>query len=31
MEDVDYRPPRGLDRALFQSLDGDWIERTARS
>ena len=28
MEDVDYRTPRGLDRALFQSLDGtDWIER----
>ena len=28
MEDVDYRTPRGLDRALFQSLDGtDWIEQ----
>ena len=28
MEDVDYRTSRGLDRALFQSLDGtDWIEQ----
>lgn len=28
MEDVDYRTPRGLDRALFQSLGAtDWINR----
>jgi DNA replication protein DnaC len=28
MEDVDYRTPRGLDRALFQSLGGaDWTCR----
>jgi len=28
MEDVNYRTPRGLDRALFQSLSGtDWIDR----
>jgi DNA replication protein DnaC len=28
MEDVDYRTPRRLDRALFQSLtNGDWIDR----
>ena len=27
VEDVDYRSPRGLDRALFQKLIvGDWIE-----
>jgi len=27
VEDVDYRSPRGLDRALFQKLaDGEWIE-----
>jgi DNA replication protein DnaC len=27
IEDVDYRSPRGLDRALFQKLaDGEWIE-----
>jgi len=27
IEDVDYRAPRGLDRALFQKLiAGDWIE-----
>jgi DNA replication protein DnaC len=27
VEDVDYRAPRGLDRALFQKLaKGDWIE-----
>ena len=27
IEDVDYRAPRGLDRALFQKLvQGDWIE-----
>jgi DNA replication protein DnaC len=27
IEDVDYRSPRGLDRALFQKLaQGDWIE-----
>ncbi len=27
VEDVDYRSPRGLDRALFQKLaQGDWIE-----
>jgi DNA replication protein DnaC len=27
VEDVDYRSPRGLDRALFQKLaSGDWIE-----
>jgi DNA replication protein DnaC len=27
IEDVDYRTPRGLDRALFQKLaEGDWIE-----
>jgi DNA replication protein DnaC len=27
LEDVDYRSPRGLDRALFQKLGkGDWIE-----
>lgn len=27
IEDVDYRAPRGLDRALFQKLaEGDWIE-----
>lgn len=28
MEDVNYRTPRGLDRALFQSLGSDdWIDR----
>ena len=28
MEDVDYRTPRGLDRALFQSLGNtEWIDR----
>jgi DNA replication protein DnaC len=28
MEDVNYRTPRGLDRALFQSLGGtEWIDR----
>jgi hypothetical protein len=28
MEDVDYRTPRGLDRALFQSLGGtEWTCR----
>jgi DNA replication protein DnaC len=28
MEDVNYRTPRGLDRALFQGLGGtDWIDR----
>ena len=28
MEDVDYRTPRGLDRALFQSLGStEWIDR----
>ncbi|MBI2739022.1 MAG: ATP-binding protein [Rhodospirillales bacterium] len=27
IEDVDYRSPRGLDRALFQKLaTGQWIE-----
>jgi len=27
VEDVDYRTPRGLDRALFQKLvAGDWID-----
>ena len=27
VEDVDYRFPRGLDRALFQKLaQGDWID-----
>ena len=27
IEDVDYRSPRGLDRALFQKLaEGEWIE-----
>ena len=27
VEDVDYRSPRGLDRALFQKLsEGDWID-----
>ena len=27
IEDVDYRAPRGLDRALFQKLaDGQWID-----
>jgi hypothetical protein len=27
IEDVDYRAPRGLDRALFQRLaEGEWIE-----
>jgi len=27
VEDVDYRAPRGLDRALFQKLsDGEWID-----
>jgi DNA replication protein DnaC len=27
VEDVDYRAPRGLDRALFHKLaKGDWIE-----
>lgn len=27
VEDVDYRPARGLDRVLFQKLAaGDWIE-----
>jgi hypothetical protein len=27
VEDVDYRAPRGLDRALFHKLaNGDWIE-----
>jgi len=27
IEDVDYRSPRGLDRALFQKLaDGQWID-----
>ena len=27
VEDVDYRAPRGLDRALFQKLvAGDWVE-----
>lgn len=27
LEDVDYRAPRGLDRALFQKLaQGDWID-----
>jgi hypothetical protein len=27
IEDVDYRSPRGLDRALFQKLaKGEWIE-----
>ena len=27
IEDVDYRAPRGLDRALFQKLaQGDWIK-----
>jgi len=27
VEDVDYRAPRGLDRALFQKLtNGDWID-----
>ena len=27
VEDVDYRSPRGLDRALFQKLaEGDWIK-----
>src|SRR3977135_4331124 len=27
IEDVDYRSPRGLDRALFQKLaGGEWIE-----
>lgn len=27
VEDVDYRAPRGLDRALFQKLAaGDWID-----
>ena len=27
VEDVDYRSPRGLDRALFQKLvEGEWIE-----
>jgi len=26
IEDVDYRYPRGLDRALFQKLiEGEWI------
>ena len=26
VEDVDYRSPRGLDRALFQKLvEGEWI------
>ncbi|HEU0222149.1 MAG TPA: ATP-binding protein, partial [Paracoccaceae bacterium] len=28
MEDVNYRTPRGLDRALFQGLgSADWIDR----
>jgi DNA replication protein DnaC len=28
VEDVDYRSPRGLDRALFQKLaEGEWIDR----
>jgi DNA replication protein DnaC len=28
IEDVDYRSPRGLDRALFQKLaEGEWIDR----
>jgi DNA replication protein DnaC len=27
VEDIDYRAPRGLDRALFQKLaDGEWID-----
>ncbi len=27
VEDIDYRTPRGLDRALFQKLvEGDWID-----
>src|SRR6184192_3193291 len=27
VEDVDYRAPRGLDRALFQKLtNGEWID-----
>jgi DNA replication protein DnaC len=27
IEDIDYRAPRGLDRALFQKLaDGEWID-----
>ena len=27
VEDVDYRSPRGLDRALFQKLtEGEWID-----
>ena len=27
IEDVDYRAPRGLDRALFQKLtNGEWID-----
>ena len=27
VEDVDYRAPRGLDRALFHKLtDGEWID-----
>jgi len=27
IEDIDYRAPRGLDRALFQKLaDGQWID-----
>src|ERR1700675_4207405 len=27
IEDIDYRSPRGLDRALFQNLaKGEWIE-----
>jgi hypothetical protein len=27
VEDVDYRAPRGIDRALFHKLtDGEWID-----
>jgi DNA replication protein DnaC len=32
VEDVDYRAPRGLDRALFQQLaNGEWIDATSPS
>ena len=32
VEDVDYRSPRGLDRALFQKLvEGQWIEAHDKS
>ena len=31
VEDIDYRTPRGLDRALFHKLaDGEWIARTPK-